>query len=144
MSMNKTWAISSWISFLISADISNARCKRAGSDHSHFWASRRADKIRQSRLGRSRLTYSHTSDMACHIKTTLNIDDTVMNRLRREAARQRKTMSELVEAGLRLLFHSASQPKKKKLRPLPTWHGGKPRVDIADRNALYDFMEGRR
>jgi len=112
--------------------------------HPYFGAVRRADKIRQSRLGRSRLTYSHTSDMACHIKTTLNIDDTVMNRLRREAARQRKTMSELVEAGLRLLFHSASQSKKKKLRPLPTWHGGKPRVDIADRNALYDFMEGRR
>jgi len=82
--------------------------------------------------------------MACHMKTTLNIDDTVMNRLRREAARQRKTMSELVEAALRLLFHAAKRSKKKKLRPLPTWHGGKPRVDIADRNALYDFMEGRR
>ena len=39
---------------------------------------------------------------------------------------------------------SAQQSKKKKLRPLPTFDGGKPRVDIADRNALYDFMEGRR
>ena len=82
--------------------------------------------------------------MIFHMKTTLNIDDTVMDRLRREAASQGKTMSELVEAALRLLFHSAQQSKKKKLRPLPTFHGGKPRVDIADRNALYDFMEGRR
>ncbi len=82
--------------------------------------------------------------MVCHMKTTLNIDDTVMARLREEAVRQRKTMSELVEAALRLLFHSAKRSKKKKLRPLPTFHGGKPRVDIADRNALYDFMEGRR
>jgi hypothetical protein len=78
------------------------------------------------------------------MKTTLNIDDTVMGRLRREAARQGKTMSELVEAALRLLFQSAPQSKKKKLRPLPTFHGGKPLVDIADRNALYDVMEGRR
>jgi hypothetical protein len=78
------------------------------------------------------------------MKTTLNINDTVMTQLRQEAARQQKTMSELVEAALRLLFHSVKQSKKKKLRPLPSFHGGKPRVDIADRNALYDFMEGRR
>ena len=69
------------------------------------------------------------------MKTTLNIDDTVMDRLRREAAKQGKTMSQLVEAALRLLFHSAQQSKKKKLRSLPTFHGGKPRVDIADRSA---------
>ena len=97
-------------------------------------------------MGRLRLrslTYSHITDMVFHMKTTLNIDDTVMARLRQEAARQRKTMSELVEAALRLLFHSAQQSKKKRLRRLPTWRGGKPRVDIADRNALYDFMEGR-
>jgi Arc/MetJ family transcription regulator len=78
------------------------------------------------------------------MKTTLNIDDTVMARLRQEAACQQKTMSELVEAALRLLLHSAKRSKEKKLRPLPNFHGGKQRVDIADRNALYDFMEGRR
>ena len=83
-------------------------------------------------------------DMVSHMKTTLNIDDTVMNRLRREAARQGKTMSELVEAALRLLFHSGERKSKPKRRPLPTFHGGKPLVDIADRNALYDVMEGRR
>src|SRR6266446_6740193 len=92
--MNKTWAISSWISFLISVDMFVREPRIARHHHPYFGAVRRADKIRQSRLGRSRLTYSHTSDMACHMKTTLNIDDTVMNRLRREAARQRKTMSE--------------------------------------------------
>src|SRR5438477_2427865 len=94
--------------------------------------------------GREDLTYSHIVDMVFHMKTTLNIDDTVMGRLRREAARQGKTMSELVEAALRLLFQTAKELKKKKLPPLPTFDGGKPRVDIADREALYDFMEGRR
>ena len=82
--------------------------------------------------------------MVSHLKTTLNIDDTVMAQLRREAVRQNRTMSELVEAALRLLFHRGRQPRKKKLPPLPRFHGGKPLVDIADRNALYDAMEGRR
>src|SRR5436190_24126097 len=64
-------------------------------------------------------TYSHITDMVFHMKTTLNIDNTVMSRLRREAARQDKTMSELVEAALRLLFHVRKRPGKKKLPPLP-------------------------
>ena len=82
--------------------------------------------------------------MVSHIKTTLNIDDTVMARLRQESARQKRTMSELVEAALRLLFAANKEAKKKKLPPLPSFDGGKPHVDIADRNALYDVMEGRR
>jgi len=90
------------------------------------------------------LTYNHMTYMVFHMKTTLNIDDTVMNRLRREAARQGRTMSELVEAALRLLFHTSREIKKKKLPPLPTFNGGKELVDIADREALYNAMGGRR
>jgi hypothetical protein len=78
------------------------------------------------------------------MKTTLNIDDTVMARLREEAVRQRKTMSELVEAALRLLFHSAKRSKKKKLRPLPTFHGGRCLVDIANREQLYSILDRER
>lgn len=81
--------------------------------------------------------------MVLHIKTTLNIDDTVMARLRREAARQNKTMSELVEAALRLLLQAKPARGKKKLPPLPSFDGGKPLVDVADRNALYEAMGGR-
>jgi hypothetical protein len=90
------------------------------------------------------LTSRHIGDMVFHIKTTLNIDDTVMDRLRHESVRQGRTMSELVEAALRLLFHDRIQKRKKKLPPLPRFRGGKHLVDIADRNALYDVMEGRR
>ena len=42
--------------------------------------------------------------MVCHMKTTLNIDDTVMAKLKRESARQGRTMSELVETALRRFF----------------------------------------
>lgn len=79
--------------------------------------------------------------MVCHMKTTLNIDDTVMNELKREAARQGRTMSELVETALRLLLHPSR--KRRPLPDLPTFDGGEPLIDIADRDALYDAMEDR-
>ncbi len=79
--------------------------------------------------------------MVFHMKTTLNIDDTVMAELKREAARQGRTMSELVETALRGLFQSRKKPTA--LPPLPTFDSGGALVDIADRDALYQAMEGR-
>lgn len=75
------------------------------------------------------------------MKTTLNIDGDVMRQLKQEAARQGRTMSELVEAALRLLL--ASQPRRGRLPPLPRYRSGGALVDIADREALYAAMEGR-
>lgn len=79
--------------------------------------------------------------MVSHMKTTLNIDDTVMTELRREAARQGRTMSELVETALRLLLRS--QRKRGPIPDLPSFHSGGMLVDVADRDALYHAMEGQ-
>jgi Arc/MetJ family transcription regulator len=79
--------------------------------------------------------------MGFHMKTTLNIDDAVMAELKREAARQGRTMSEMVESALRLLLRS--QRKRGTLPGLPSFHSGGALVDIADRDALYQAMEGR-
>jgi len=76
-----------------------------------------------------------------HMKTTLNIDDTVMAELEREAARQGRIMSELVETALRLLLRF--QRKREKIVALPSFRSGGALVDIADRDALYQAMEGR-
>ena len=84
------------------------------------------------------MTYCHIGDMAFHMKTTLNIDDTVMARLKREAARQGRTMSDLVETALRGLFRAQKQSVD--LPPLPTFDG-EILVDVADRDALYRAME---
>ena len=79
--------------------------------------------------------------MITHMKTTLNIEDSVIQELKREAARRGCTMSELVETALRLLLQS----RKRKVvpPPLPTFESGGALVDIADREALYHAMEGR-
>lgn len=81
--------------------------------------------------------------MVFHMKTTLNIDDTVMARLRQEAARQQRTMSELVEAGLRLLFQSGRSGPGPKLAPLPVLRSGGHIVDVADRDALFQAMDAQ-
>jgi Ribbon-helix-helix protein, copG family len=75
------------------------------------------------------------------MKATLNIDKTVMAQLKREAARQGRTMSELVESALRSLFRA--QKKSDVLPPLPVFHSGGAVADVADRDALYQAMEGR-
>jgi hypothetical protein len=75
------------------------------------------------------------------MKTTLNIDDSVMALLKREAARQGRTMSEMVESALRLMLRR--QKGRGEIPPLPTFRSGGHLVDIADREALYRAMEGR-
>ena len=83
--------------------------------------------------------------MVSHMKTTLNIDDGVMNRLREEAARRGVTMSTLVEAGLRRVLDESRGPGEHAggLPGLPSWRSGGTRVDVAKRDELYAAMEGR-
>jgi hypothetical protein len=75
------------------------------------------------------------------MKTTLNMDETVLAELRRQAARLGRTTSDLVETALRNFFHS--QRKLAEFAPLATFHGGGALVDITDREALYRAMERR-
>ena len=77
--------------------------------------------------------------MVFHMKTTLNIDDSVMQRLRQESARTGRTISELVESALRLSL-SRKKPSPK-LPPLPVFDSGGAKVDVANRDALYQVME---
>ena len=73
------------------------------------------------------------------MKTTLIIDDTVFASLKREAARQGKTMSALAEAALRL-FLMKKPPARRRIK-LPTFNSGGHLVNIDDREALYRVME---
>ena len=79
--------------------------------------------------------------MVRSMKTTLNINDKVMALLRKEAARRGTTMSELEESAIRLLLHP--QKVRQDPKPLPTFKSGGPLVDIDNRDALYQAMEGR-
>jgi len=86
-----------------------------------------------------RLTFVRTSDMVSHMKTTLTISDVVMKALKREAAATGRTMSELVEAALRNLLKK--RHAEEDIGELPSFDGGKARVDVANRDVLYEVME---
>lgn len=75
------------------------------------------------------------------MKTTLNIDGTVMRRLKRVAAAQGRTMSEMMEAALRALLDAEERQDARPLPPLPLMPSGEMLVDVADREALYTAME---
>ena len=78
--------------------------------------------------------------MAFHMKTTLEIDEGVMRRLKQRAAQEGRTMSELVEAALRALL-AREEGKPKELPPLPVWDGGGMLVDLDSREAMYELFD---
>lgn len=95
----------------------------------------------QALLPEKGLTYNHMPRMVSHMKTTLNIDDAVMAKLRQESARQQRTMSDLVEAALRLLFQTPPAKQMPALPALPVLRSGGHTVDVSDRDALHQAME---
>ncbi len=74
------------------------------------------------------------------MKTTLSISDVTMREVKREAARRSQTMSELVEAALRVVVEPERRPVA--LPRLPEFGSGGLRVNVANRDALYNVMEG--
>ena len=85
--------------------------------------------------------------MVAHMKkTTLNIDEAIMARLKEEAIRRKTTMGALVEAGIRKILAEGEAPAvvAGELPPLPIANMGEPLVDIADREALYEVLDRER
>jgi hypothetical protein len=67
-----------------------------------------------------------------------------MVELKKLAAAGSQTLSSLVDEMLRQGIERARQPHQQSKRSrLPVFNMGKPRVNIADRDQLYGFLEGR-
>ncbi|MCY3505610.1 MAG: hypothetical protein OXH41_05560 [Chloroflexi bacterium] len=78
-------------------------------------------------------------------KTTVNIEDALMDRLKEEAVRRKTTMGALVDAGIRRILAEGETPAPvAELPPLPVANMGEPLVDIADREALYEVLDRER
>ena len=81
------------------------------------------------------------------MRTTVRLQDALLEQARREAARRHETLTSLIEQGIRLvLAQSRPQPWRKRVT-LPVCHRGGgtlPGVDLNDSSALLDVMEGRR
>jgi len=75
------------------------------------------------------------------MKTSLLIDDVVYEETRRRAVSTRKTIGAIVETALRDWLARVDAPRDYDWRWKPVG-GGPPRVNVDDREALYDVMEG--
>jgi hypothetical protein len=76
-------------------------------------------------------------------KTTLNLDTELLREAKKRAAEEGTTLTEIVERALRDALDEPA-PREPYVFDFPTVDGGgPPLVDVADRDALYDLMEGR-
>jgi hypothetical protein len=85
--------------------------------------------------------------MSRHMRTTIRLDDTLLDRARREAERRGETLTSLIERGLRLVLAGPQQRTQRRRVELPVCREGGgtlPGVDLDDGAALLDVVEGRR
>ena len=80
--------------------------------------------------------------MLLHMKrTTLILDEHAFRRLKRLAAGEGRTMTELVNEFIRTGLESRKEGKAAPQKKLPVFDMGRPAVDLTDREALAAIME---
>lgn len=85
--------------------------------------------------------------MSGHMRTTVRLDDRLLERARREAARRGETLTALIERGLRLVLANPQRRPERRRVEIPVCReagGTLPGVDLDDSAALLDIAEGRR
>jgi hypothetical protein len=81
------------------------------------------------------------------MRTTVRLDDALLERAKREAERRGETLTALIERGLRLvLARPEKRPERHRVEiPVCREGGGTlPGIDLDDSAALLDTVEGRR
>jgi hypothetical protein len=77
-------------------------------------------------------------------RTTLILDEQRLIEVKRLAAKQRRTLSSVVDEFLRDgLMRAQTSSRKKKPFTLPIFDMGRPKANLADRDQLYDILDGR-
>ena len=78
------------------------------------------------------------------MRTTLNIDDRLYRAVKQRAALTGLTITQIVEEALRAALRAADEPRPAfKLRWVTVEGRLRPGIDLADRDSLYELMEGR-
>ena len=78
------------------------------------------------------------------MRTTIDISDELFRQAKKKAAAEGSTLRDIVEAALRVYLTARSKREGYKLR-WRTEHGRiQPGVNLDDRDALFDLMDGRK
>jgi len=89
---------------------------------------------------------SIVSDMSRHMRTTVRLDDALLEQAQREARRRGQTLTALMAEGLRLVLATGTATTRRRPVVLPTCKAGGgalPGVDLDDSATLLDIMEER-
>jgi hypothetical protein len=81
------------------------------------------------------------------MRTTVRLDDALLDQARKEAARRRETLTSLIERGLRLVLARPERRSARRRVEIPVCREGGgtlPGVDLDDTATLLDIMKGRR
>jgi hypothetical protein len=81
------------------------------------------------------------------MRTTVRLDDALLDQAKREAAKRHETLTSLIEQGLRLILAQSRSPRRKRPRivlPASGAGGLQPGVDLSNSATLLDFMENIR
>jgi hypothetical protein len=79
------------------------------------------------------------------MKTTIDINDRLLEAAKRRAQEQRRTLRDLVEEGLRSVLKEEREAKPFELRDVPPFTGAvQPEVDPSDWEAIRDIIYGLR
>ncbi len=81
--------------------------------------------------------------LGCGVRTTVNINDGLLQRAKELAVRTGRPLGEVVDDGLRLLLHTMDDSSRRGPVELPTYGGSglQPGVDLDDKEALSDLLE---
>jgi len=85
-------------------------------------------------------------DMSRHMRTTVRLDDALLENAKREAARRGETLTTFIEKGVRLVLAQHPAPRKRRRIVLPVSRAGggvRPGIDLNNSAALLDIMDGR-
>lgn len=75
-------------------------------------------------------------------RTTISLSDVLLRRIKARAAREGRSMSDLLEDLLRRAF--ADEERSDYKLELGNWNGSlRPGVEICDRDKLFDLLDGR-
>lgn len=78
------------------------------------------------------------------MRTTLDIQDTLLMRAKAAAAKERKSLTRVIEEGLRLRLRGARGLPVQPFQPLPVFRGGggfRPGINPLSNRSIYDAAD---
>ena len=80
--------------------------------------------------------------MLAHMRTTMNLPDALFAEVKARAHEEGRTVTSVVEAALRDYIDRSLSARSREPWVLPRWDGGPPRIDLEDKDAMYEAMYG--